>query len=161
MEDNLTAHGVWIDIFPMDAVPGDDQKCDIFLSKCVLFRAMVLSMTTDFHSQKLGKKYFPKRILSIIALCVGKEKIYKSYVKYIKKYDINKEKYVACLSSPYIKKEKIEKDRLIRQKDFEFEGKHFKGPEQWDFYLRKIYGNYMELPPEEERRTHSVIAWRV
>lgn len=32
-----------------------------------------------------------------------------------------------------------------------FEGETFPAPVGWDAYLRRNYGNYMELPPEEER----------
>lgn len=161
MEDNLTSHGIWIDIFPMDVVPEEEKKCERFLKTCTLLRATILSMTTDFHSQKLGKKYIPKKVLSVIASLIGKEKIYNAYINYIRKYEGKEEKYVACLSSPYIKKEKVEKRLLEEQQSFEFEGRTFTGPKNWDLYLKRLYGNYMELPPEKKRRIHSITAWKL
>jgi lipopolysaccharide cholinephosphotransferase len=35
-----------------------------------------------------------------------------------------------------------------------FEGKYYNAPGNWDLFLRKLYGNYMELPPLEKQRTH-------
>ncbi|MFR0870656.1 MAG: hypothetical protein ACLSG5_04450 [Oscillospiraceae bacterium] len=34
-----------------------------------------------------------------------------------------------------------------------FEGVQFDAPQGWDEYLRRNYGNYMELPPVAERRS--------
>jgi len=37
-----------------------------------------------------------------------------------------------------------------------FEGTYFKVPPKWEGYLKAEYGNYMELPPTEERESHNV-----
>jgi lipopolysaccharide cholinephosphotransferase len=29
------------------------------------------------------------------------------------------------------------------------------GPKEYDFYLKHLYGNYMQLPPENERNVHA------
>ena len=42
-----------------------------------------------------------------------------------------------------------------------FEKRKFSGFKNYDFYLSKLYGDYMKLPPEDKRRTHSVNAvWK-
>ena len=35
-----------------------------------------------------------------------------------------------------------------------FEDKEFYIPKEYDKYLTGVYGNYMELPPEEKRISH-------
>ena len=43
----------------------------------------------------------------------------------------------------------------------EFEGKQYKAPVGWDEWLTCYYGDYMQLPPENERVTHhSFVAYR-
>ena len=42
----------------------------------------------------------------------------------------------------------------------EFEDTKFFCPVKWDEYLRKAYGDYMQLPPENERGIqHNFEAW--
>ena len=41
--------------------------------------------------------------------------------------------------------------------DIQFEGIKFKIPKEYDSFLRKAYGDYMKLPPEDERKTHQII----
>jgi phosphorylcholine metabolism protein LicD len=40
-----------------------------------------------------------------------------------------------------------------------FEDDYFSAPIGYDFYLRTLYGDYMQLPPESERRTHGYPAY--
>lgn len=44
----------------------------------------------------------------------------------------------------------------------DFEGQSFYAPGDWDAYLTAIYGDYMRLPPEEQRVSHHAFkAWRL
>ena len=38
--------------------------------------------------------------------------------------------------------------------DIEFEGRSYKCMKDYDIYLKKAYGDYMQLPPEDKRITH-------
>ena len=41
-----------------------------------------------------------------------------------------------------------------------FEGRQFRIPKEYHKYLTHIYGDYMQLPPEEKRvSTHTFEAW--
>ncbi len=41
--------------------------------------------------------------------------------------------------------------------DIEFEGRLFPAPSNPDAYLRRIYGDYMVLPPEKDRHGHEIL----
>ena len=49
-------------------------------------------------------------------------------------------------------------DNLI---EIEFEGRLFPAPENYDDWLRMIYGDYMVLPPVEQRVQHRVKAYYI
>ena len=48
----------------------------------------------------------------------------------------------------------IDEQGILRK--IEFEGELFRAPANPDAYLRNIYGNYMQLPPEDKRKGHAV-----
>lgn len=47
-------------------------------------------------------------------------------------------------------------DSIFPVKPISFEGKEFYGPADPDAYLKDLYRNYMELPPEDKRKGHAV-----
>jgi lipopolysaccharide cholinephosphotransferase len=48
----------------------------------------------------------------------------------------------------------FEGDWVFPTRDIEFDGMVLRGPRDADAVLRTYYGNYMELPPMEDRYTH-------
>jgi len=167
MKNNITDYGIWIDIFPIDKIPRDEKKCNNFLRKCFILRAVIISMTTDFNIYELlwekdGRaKKIAKIILNCIASIIGKENISQYYEKTITKYSKSKSEYVACLSSPYIRRERMLGKELFKSAEYEFEKRIFEGPKNYDMYLSKLYGNYMKLPPKKKRKVHNITAWQI
>ena len=45
-------------------------------------------------------------------------------------------------------------DRVLPLKPYKFEDKQFYGPNDYDFFLRSLYGDYSTVPEFRERRTH-------
>lgn len=41
--------------------------------------------------------------------------------------------------------------------EWQFEKEYFPIPKDYDIYLRELYGDYMELPPVEDRYNHSSV----
>ena len=162
MENNLTKHGIWVDIFPIDFLPKEEKKRRRLLKKCYYYRAIVIAMTTDFSMVKHDTKMILKKILCIYAKIYGKKRIYKKYSDLIKDSErYENSKYVACLCPTYKEREIFEEDKLFKRKKYEFEEKEFWGIKNYDYYLSQLYGDYMKLPPVEKRRVHGITAWRV
>lgn len=47
-------------------------------------------------------------------------------------------------------------DAIFPTAPIQFEGEEFLGPANPDAYLRDLYGDYMQLPPEDKRKGHAV-----
>ena len=45
--------------------------------------------------------------------------------------------------------------------EIEYEGYKFKAPHDIDSYLRRIYGDYMEIPSEDKIETHNIMEFKV
>jgi lipopolysaccharide cholinephosphotransferase len=142
--------GIWIDIWPFD-------NCIRFFlipqMKLISFaqQAYNLKNNIDIPQSKIKKNIirlmfciFPKRILFILI-----DKFFSVFNKF-------NTRYVSFLFGVYgHKKETHKHASIFPLKKLEFEGKYYCTPGNWNTYLTQYYGNYMELPPVEQRRTHS------
>ncbi len=52
--------------------------------------------------------------------------------------------------------EMYEREKYCKLTEMEFEGRTVKISADYDAYLKKLYGNYMEVPPAEKREKHVV-----
>ena len=52
-------------------------------------------------------------------------------------------------------KKNLPTEALLPVRPIDFEGETFMGPANPDLYLRTLFGNYMELPPEDKRHAHT------
>ena len=99
------------------------------------------------HSGRTGYK-----ILHFLGRFVTIEKLKKKIYAHITKY--NNTNFNDCFTSDY-PDEKMEEKWLVNRTEYLFEGYNFKGFRDYDEYLSSLYGDYMTLPPENERETHT------
>ena len=159
MEDNVTPHGIWVDIFPIDGIPADEKECTKHLKKCLLYRAFIIAMTTDFSSKEALKKSGIKRIFAFVGNLYGKERMLQAYKKQIVKYSAEKTGFAGCMSTPYILKERFPIELYKDYLSLPFEGRKFQVIKEYDQFLTRLYGAYMTLPPENKRTEHHITAW--
>ena len=158
--DCKTEYGIWVDIFPIDAIPNDKHTRKRFLRNCLLLRALILSMIIDFKGLKCELKSLLKVFLYMIGCMIGRKRIARFCNKYIQSYNgVEKTEFASCTFSPYVTHEYLPKAAMMQTQVYEFEGKYYTGFENYDLYLSRLYGNYMSLPPEEKRKTHRILAW--
>ena len=56
-------------------------------------------------------------------------------------------------------REIFERNKLEEYADLEFEGCRFKAFRRWDGWLTQMFGDYMTLPPEKDRKTHDLTVY--
>ena len=71
-----------------------------------------------------------------------------------RKYSYENSKLIANNASPWEQREVVSKEFYGEGVDGVFEGISVKLPQNYDAYLSSVYGDYMKLPPEEERVGH-------
>ena len=67
-------------------------------------------------------------------------------------YSYKEKGHLGNMTNGYGMKERIPMANSLI--DVEFEGMQFKAIDNYDIYLKGLYGNYMELPPEDKRESH-------
>lgn len=156
---------LWIDIFPMDGLPEDDEKCKKIFRKS-LFLRKVLSMITVKDSviikETKNKATMPAKFLVRIFLRneFGYRLISKKIIKNSKKYQYDKCEYVGGSLWGYGPQERMKKENM-KSIIVEFEGIKANTFACYDEYLTNLYGDYMQLPPVEKRIVHNIKAYKI
>ncbi len=150
-----TKRGVFIDVFPLDGV-GESEEAAIEQFKKAEKKINLLSTITC--GIRKGRKLY-KNVAVVVGRCIPKfiispQKAIKKINEMGQAVDYDQSKFVANLAGIWHEKEIVEKSWLGEPKLEDFEDIKIYCPQQSDLYLSKIYGNYMELPPIEKRKSH-------
>ena len=166
MQNYQGSKGIWVDIFPID----NTKKQKSIFSKVQSFyiNQIKREMFLRLKYKKNGKVI--KRI--------DQEEIIKSVIRFIlcwwiyisrgsnliklqqKIMNLNKNnesEFLINFGSRYgIKKQTMPRNIYLPTIDMEFEGRLYKIPNNYKYFLKRIYGdNYMDLPPIDKRITHN------
>jgi lipopolysaccharide cholinephosphotransferase len=151
------SYGVFIDVFPIDGLPNNDGEINIyFLFQKILSKLLWILNTGEINIKKKDLKIrglpFREIICRILIRIID---------KFAMRYDFDKARLIAVsVISTHGKREIIEKAKYITPIKVNFEGKLFNAPQGYNLYLRNLYGNYMRLPPIEDRKSnHSFEAY--
>ena len=152
-------HGIWVDIFPTVGYKG---KTFLKISKtCAIIRDWFLG-DLSFKQNKADKNskiyhitkfisLLPRKIRNVIAHFLDLF-IYTNVGRSNTYYN------VWCLDANLGTKRLYEKSLFNGYTTLEFEGYKFSCLKNYDAYLKKMYGNYMELPPVEKRKSgHNIV----
>lgn len=145
--------GIDIDVFPIDGQPAEN-KFNLF-KKQTDRRKKYFEYFSFCICDTKNKKL--KTLLKIfVCRLFGKDFFRNRYNNSAKQYDYNISTMVGFIS-PYSKyKNRHSKDVYQNKVKVQFEDGEYWAPAGYDTYLRNIYGEYMQLPPIEQQKTHHV-----
>ncbi len=144
--------GVYIDIFPIDGLPKQENKSKRHFKKILFLRWLqYLSISKKPSLDLKGTIKYP---IWLLVKAIGTSKILKLIDKVAIKYSAIDSNSVACSVAGYGIKEIMPKDVFDEKIKVKFEDYEFYAPAGYDVYLSNLYGDYMKLPPKEKRVTH-------
>ncbi len=145
-------NGLWIDIFPLDKCMPEDRE-EMF--KQIDFYNSYNSAFMKIAGNNVNEK---GRKILLNNLDLSPKESVARIKKLATKYRYSETKYVTLyVMTGFLSYEYYmwEKDDFAETIDLDFCGYKFPGPIGFDRLLKKIYGNYMELPPIDQReRAH-------
>ena len=141
-DDNEKYHqGIFIDIFPMSYLNKNVKKYPKLYR--FIARAKDLSLKTKGN-------FFKRLLKGIFIILGGREWSYCIYNGFFKaKSNTNILGYKFTFHNIY------KTDDIFPLKEIKFEGYNFYSPKMPDRVLTMLYGNYMNLPPENDRVWHA------
>lgn len=150
---------VSIDIFPIDGTPNNNIMRKIYYFRVLSHRALMSLCYKDSIDRKRHRG-FAEKILLWIMEKIPVEKMTTPYKqkckidKLLRKYDVNKSDYIGNIMGAYRTKEIVPASLYGKDAMYQFEDIKLRGIEKYDEYLTTLYGDYMQLPPEDKRKTH-------
>lgn len=141
--------GVYIDVFPIDGAPADEEERKSHFKRYKVWRHLLFLRGRDPFKHGHGpRSWFPWLLHKAWSLAELQEKV----KEYMTKYPYDESEYVCDYDDGL--KGVIEKRLLGTPQIYPFEDKQFLGVEHADEYLTNKYGNYMQLPPKEKQIQH-------
>lgn len=151
--------GIWIDIFPIDSVDDDREKFEEVANEAFHYYRKQLrrrKMKASFWHKNTKSK-----LRTVFNLFVRKNAKHFSQeiVKLATKYEYGATSHCGQLCCPdNAVREYFPSSVMDNYIDVEFEGHKLMAIKDYDMVLRETYGDYMQLPAENERVTlHSHI----
>lgn len=148
--------GTFVDIYPMDGI-GSDINYINRKAKWIKLPASCYFMVSRKKFKKTERKGLNtlKFVLFIFSKIAGKQFFYKKLMSWANRFPYEESDYIGCLTwLVNSQKDIFIKTSLCNTILYPFEGCMFRIPVEYDKILTQIYGNYMELPPEEKRVGH-------
>lgn len=149
--------GIFVDIMPLDGIPDDEMKRKTYFLKLRNLLRLNFYRKYSAYSMPYGLKKKAKRFIHLCFQFLPAEIFSEKYEALQKKYDFETSKDL-CYGWSF-RAEKV----IFSKADFcdyilmPFENYQIRCPIGYDNFLKKLYGNYMELPPLEKRiQVHDV-----
>ena len=139
--------GVFVDIFPIDRLPDGAAKRVLFLWDCARYQLL----TREFVPPKGNAA--EKLLAKFILLSIPPARREAERTKLLKRITASRDPKKDRVGIETIRtaRQPLPADLMDSYISVGFEGEQFLCFQQWDAYLTVKFGDYMTLPPEEER----------
>lgn len=160
LEERL--ENIWVDLFPLDGMPNGVVKRNWHKIRLLWVRVKFhLSCFEKVNIKRPGRPWIERAIIRFVCLTrIGKwlntRKQLDKLDRLLKKYPPEKSDYLVNFmgQTNYKFNEMFKKEVYGQPTSYPFEELSLVGPEQYDVYLKSLYGDYMTPPKESDRNAH-------
>lgn len=150
---HTSSNTLHIDLFPLMGLP-DDKDEQLKICKMLGKRQKTFiryKRMREVVSNPNAIKLFIARMIEIFCSPFSKKELTRQYHKILAKYPYDEANYAMNACGHYGAKNIFEKSVFGTPEWKSYCDFEVPVPEKWDFYLRRYYKEYMNLPPQEER----------
>lgn len=156
-----TDNNVFIDIFPLDGYPEKGRFSAKLHGFRVLFQRMLCKISVLDQLEDKDRGTLENLIVKIsktlrIQKVLPKDVLVENLHKVIQKYDFKTSRYVGNVLGRYREREIVPREYFKEPVSLTFEDTMINCPTKYKEYLANIYGDYMKLPPVEDRVAHNI-----
>ncbi len=148
--------GVYLDIFPLDGLGKSKEEGEKIMKRCNKY--IILALSCSVRKNRPNVSFVKNMAINfcymVARLLGGHTRIYNKLMKIVKQNNYYESKFVG----EFI--DETGSNRINNIEEYEpsvvldFEDRKCKVPKDYDLILKKFYGDYMQLPPEEKRVSH-------
>jgi lipopolysaccharide cholinephosphotransferase len=149
-------HGIFIDVFVLDAVPENIRERRLFFIKNRFLVQLYLAkhLTASFTANVNPLKIFIRKLLHFVLIPISADFLYRKLDKHVRKYHASRSNYLHQSGrdhkTPYI----YTKSEFSDKRKITFESVEAYVPVGNHDVLTYRYGDYMKIPPVEARYNH-------
>ena len=156
-------YGIFIDIFPIDGTSSDKAEATQMMKNFKRISnkidATIAHLTFgEYLSLLFQPKQWGRMAFQTAAFLLGRENIRKRLINKLNaiatSHDFNASQYIANYGGAWAEKEIHPKEWILPLTKKHFEETEVYIPGNYHEYLTQMYGDYMQLPPEEKRISH-------
>lgn len=155
---DIDNYGAFVDIFVNHNAPNNKLLQRIQYFKIMFWQKLVggYLLNDNYFNKEKGIK----KVRTIISKKIGIKKILKHYTKNITKYDNKETNYrVKDLIGFGFNKDVLNSELFNDYIDVDFSGMKSMAIKEYDVFLTKLFGNYMQRPPKDKQICHNIEAY--
>ncbi|MBR4239431.1 MAG: LicD family protein [Prevotella sp.] len=162
LQELVMRSGVYVDVFPIDGLPSKEMS-EMYHERLtkIVYKELYYSAKTykirEGNKALLFLKYLLKRCKS-----PSRKKAVRHLERLVHSYDFNTAEYAGAICGRYGVKEHMPSGVFLHYTELPFEGRSYSVIKDYDGYLRAHYGDYMVLPPVEQRISNHInkVYWK-
>ena len=157
--NNKMINGFYVDIFPYDNAPATNEEKLMLMKRLSNLERTILMKChyqpwNEFNRINYKKRigYVPYQLKSVL---LSKDKLISRYMQFVNRESETAEDIYLQYGGKkgyYIKKASFGEGIMLN-----FEDELFRCPLDYDAYLKSVYGDYMKLPPVDQRENRHQI----
>ena len=143
----------------MDGLPDDDKEVRRLFKRTLAARKILRVKQARSGEGKTAFRRTFKPLVKALVKPIDDAKLLAYIDRTCRTYKVDDCPYMGGIANGYGPQERVPRKLYLKSVPMPFEDMQVSAPGCWEYYLKSLYGDFMQLPPEEKRVTHDMDVW--